>query len=282
VIRQNGARWDFSATEQQRIKHARRRRLDARGAAGLLLSSPRLVRDLVPEGLRVARETARQLAWGDLAIGSLVTAERARQAVPDAAIGAGWSPEEPVVEVLSRYARPDMAALELGAGAGRLTRHLAARVQEVVCTDVSPAMVRAARRNLDGFPGVRCALTDGYTLKEFDDDSFDLVLAAGVLTFFAPNPLLAMLDEVARVLRPGGVCIANYMVLDNRERAREQLAHVRRDARERRFLLLEQSYAHAQLAALHELAGIPLVEPATAADIRPGFERAVLVGQAPS
>jgi SAM-dependent methyltransferase len=279
VTRANHRRWDLTEEELLRVDEARSVRLNAREATRLVVRSPRLLRDLMPEALRVARTTGRQLAWSDLAIGSLVHAERARQAVPDAASGVGWSPEEPLIDALNRFAEPAMTALELGAGAGRVTRHLAQRVGEVVCTDVSPAMVAEARANLSEFGNVRCALSDGFTLREFADDSFDLVLAAGVLTFFTPNALLAMLDEVARVVRPGGVCIANYMLLDDPQDARSHLEHVRRDARERRFLLVEQGYVYAELAALHRLAGIPLVEPASAAELTATAGRPVLIGR---
>lgn len=261
---------------------ARSGRLSPREATLLVIRSPRLLRDLALEALRVARTTGRQLPWGDLAIWSLVHAERARQAVPDAASGVGWSPERPLIDALDRFAEPTMAALELGAGAGRLTRHLAQRVGEVVCTDVSPAMVAEARANLAELANVRCARSDGFALREFADESFDLVLAASVLTFFTPNPLLAMLDEVARVLRPGGVCIANYTLLDDPQDARSHLEHVRRDARERRFLMVEQGYVYAELAALHRLAGIPLVEPASEAELPTTPGRPVLVGRVPA
>jgi SAM-dependent methyltransferase len=249
----------------------------------MLLRSPSLARQLAPEAARIVRSTFRELAWGDLTIASLVHAARARRAVPDAALGVGWSPEEPVVEALDRYTRRDMVALELGAGAGRLTRHLAPRVGEVVCTDVSPAMLREARDNLAQLANVRTAMTDGYTLREFEDDSFDLVLAAGVLTFFAPNALLAMLDEVARVLRPGGVLIANYTVLDDPEIADYHLGRVRADALERRFYgFVEQAYVFAQLEALHHLTGMDVLEPRSQGEITTRRGRAVIVGGVPA
>jgi len=123
-------------------------------------------------------------------------------------------------------------------------------VAELTCTDVSRAMVAEARRNLASCPNVRCAVTDGFTLREFEDDAMDLVFAAGVLTYLAPNPLLAMLDEITRVLRPGGVYISNYGLIDDPDAVRQRLDAVRRAARSRRFNgSVEEAYIESQVTA---------------------------------
>jgi len=139
--------------------------------------------------------------------------------------------------------------------------HVAPLVAELTCTDVSRAMVAEARRNLASCPNVRCAVTDGFTLREFEDDAMDLVFAAGVLTYLPPNPLLAMLDEITRVLRPGGVCISNYGLIDEPDAVRQRLDAVRRAARSRRFNgSVEEAYIESQVTALHDAAGLEVVD----------------------
>jgi SAM-dependent methyltransferase len=184
------------------------------------------VRQLVPESARLVRTAARELVWGDNAVVWLVQNEHARRTVPD-----------------------------------RVSMHVAPLVAELTCTDVSRAMVAEARRNLASCPNVRCAVTDGFTLREFEDDAMDLVFAAGVLTYLAPNPLLAMLDEITRVLRPGGVCISNYGLIDDPDAVRQRLDAVRRAARSRRFNgSVEEAYIESQVTELHDAAGLEVVD----------------------
>jgi cyclopropane fatty-acyl-phospholipid synthase-like methyltransferase len=48
----------------------------------------------------------------------------------------------------------DMRVLEIGCGAGRVTRALAGLFGQVYAVDISRRMVRQARRAVDGFPNV--------------------------------------------------------------------------------------------------------------------------------
>jgi len=86
-------------------------------------------------------------------------------------------------------------------GAGRVSRQLAERVAHLTCTDVSPTMVAEARRNLAGIENIGVAATDGFSLREYEDASFDIVLAAGMFGYIEIGPAPAIFDEVRRVLR---------------------------------------------------------------------------------
>jgi phosphatidylethanolamine/phosphatidyl-N-methylethanolamine N-methyltransferase len=70
---------------------------------------------------------------------------------------------------------------------------------EVLATDLSPAMLRRARRKAR--PGVELRRMDGHALA-LPDASFDAALLHMVLEVI-PDPARC-LAEVARVLRPGG------------------------------------------------------------------------------
>jgi SAM-dependent methyltransferase len=94
--------------------------------------------------------------------------------------------------------------LEIGCGAGLLALDLARRGYTVEATDVNDAMVEAARREV-----VDAQLEDAITVRwgdahalDFPSDSFDLVVAMGVLPFLH-SPVQA-LREMHRVHRPGG------------------------------------------------------------------------------
>lgn len=105
--------------------------------------------------------------------------------------------------------------LEVGCGAGRLAVRLAQRGFVVEAIDSTPAMVEAATLNAER-AGVtsrlHAAIADVHAL-EYPTATFDLVVALGVLPWLH-DPVKG-LDEMARVLRPGGYLIAN---VDNRGR----------------------------------------------------------------
>jgi len=58
----------------------------------------------------------------------------------------------------------DMRVLEIGCGAGRVTRALAGFFGQVYAVDISRRMVRQARRAVEGFPNVRVFRNNGMDL----------------------------------------------------------------------------------------------------------------------
>lgn len=84
-------------------------------------------------------------------------------------------------------------ALDVGTGTGAGARAIRARfpTAEIAGVDVAPAMLEEARRLV---PGVEFVPGDAARLP-FDRASFDLI---------AHNNMIPFLDEVTRVLRPGG------------------------------------------------------------------------------
>src|SRR5436305_961907 len=95
-----------------------------------------------------------------------------------------------------------LRALDVGCGTGHHLADLVRRGFEVVGVDGSSPMLEEARR---ANPGVELIEADVDALP-FDDGSFDVVLCIEVLRYIAdPQRCIA---EVARVLRPGGTCLA--------------------------------------------------------------------------
>lgn len=91
--------------------------------------------------------------------------------------------------------------LDIGCGTGSATVFLArefprARVRGV---DLSPAMIREARRKVGLDPEARVAFREGDASSlPYPDAGFDLVVQNNMPVFF---------DEIARVLRPGGYVV---------------------------------------------------------------------------
>ena len=102
--------------------------------------------------------------------------------------------------------QPGDSVLDVAAGTGDLGFAAARRVGEegkVLCTDFSPEMVEAARRNGEraGLSNVDFRVLDAERM-ELDDDSFDGVLCRwGYMLMADPAAALA---ETRRVLRDGG------------------------------------------------------------------------------
>lgn len=95
--------------------------------------------------------------------------------------------------------------LDAGMGPGRLVAELEAAGWDVSGIDASPAMVEEARRRAPGAGG-RLLRAEIEALP-FPNESFDAVVATGVLEYADVHRAL---DELARVLRPGGITVVSY------------------------------------------------------------------------
>jgi ubiquinone/menaquinone biosynthesis C-methylase UbiE len=102
---------------------------------------------------------------------------------------------------------PSVQVLMLGCGTGVEVRVLAGRSDfsgNVVGMDISPALIKAARRFAveEGVDKkVEFQVGDAHSL-EYVDDSFDVVIAHNLMSHLE-NPL-AVIKEAARVVRPNG------------------------------------------------------------------------------
>ena len=111
---------------------------------------------------------------------------------------------------------PGSSVLEVGCGAGFMAVALAQRGFNVQAFDSSEAMIEQARLYAD-----ESLTNDLLTLKvrdvyslDFSDDSFDLVLAIGVIPWL--ERLEPAIQEMVRVIKPGGYILlttANRMGL---------------------------------------------------------------------
>jgi ubiquinone/menaquinone biosynthesis C-methylase UbiE len=116
------------------------------------------------------------------------TYERARPTYPDTVLAA-----------LADRAGvgPGARVLDLAAGTGKLTRQLAALGADVVAVEPSAGMRAACAAAVPGVP----ALDGTAEAIPAEDGAVDVVTVAQAFHWFRTGPAL---DEIARVLRPGG------------------------------------------------------------------------------
>ena len=106
--------------------------------------------------------------------------------------------------------RPDWTVVDIATGAGHVAKVLASHVRQVVVTDLTPQMLRTARRQLaaDTAANASFVLADAEDLP-FLEDTFDAVTCR-IAPHHFPHPQ-AFVHEVARVLQPGG----RFLLVDN-------------------------------------------------------------------
>ena len=99
-----------------------------------------------------------------------------------------------------------MNVLEIGCGAGRLTRALARVFGQVYAVDVSSEMIQIARAKLAPVPNVHLYNNNGVDLAVLPELTFDFAFSFIVFQHIPSfDVLLSYCREVARRLRPGGL-----------------------------------------------------------------------------
>jgi SAM-dependent methyltransferase len=121
--------------------------------------------------------------------------------------------ERLVVPVLLRCGLPAAGRrmLELGCGAGRMTRSFARRFGQVYAFDLSCEMLSRARQIHSGETNILWLLSNGVDLACVASDSMDFVLSYLVLQHLPEEALaLEYIREMSRVLRPGGTFLFQF------------------------------------------------------------------------
>lgn len=103
---------------------------------------------------------------------------------------------------------------DIGCGTGRLEPYLAAQGLSPHGVDLSPEMIRVARRDAPGFP---FDVADVRALP-FGDASLAGVVCWYSLMFLAPADRPAAFGELARVVKPGGYLVTAFKAGDSQLR----------------------------------------------------------------
>ncbi len=100
--------------------------------------------------------------------------------------------------------------LEIGPGGGRWSEALHPRADRLLLVDVTERALHLCRERFAGAPNVEYILTEGGTLPAVPNGSVDSIWSFDVLVHIAPLDVASYLDEIARVLRPGGVALVHH------------------------------------------------------------------------
>lgn len=112
-----------------------------------------------------------------------------------------------LAEALTWADRPVRDVLDWGCGPGRVTVHLARDHPELALCgcDIDTEAIAWCRENIPG----QFAVSPLYPPLPYPDGSFDAVLAMSVMTHLPRRTQRRWLQDLARVLRPGGVLLAS-------------------------------------------------------------------------
>jgi len=99
-----------------------------------------------------------------------------------------------------------MKILEIGCGAGRITRALAAVFGQVYAVDISGEMVRQAKEALSAHPNAKVVQNNGRDLAVLGDIEVDFAFSMIVFQHIPSREVVEnYVREVHRLLRPGGL-----------------------------------------------------------------------------
>jgi SAM-dependent methyltransferase len=128
-----------------------------------------------------------------------------------------------IEDVLVRWIPMGAAVLEIGPGAGRWSQALLARASRLVLVDVSERPLELCRERFSSDTRIQYILSSGSDLPGVEDGSIGAVWSFDVFVHVAPSDQAAYLEEIARVLAPGGVAVVHHS--DGRNRGQLPSRH---------------------------------------------------------
>lgn len=113
--------------------------------------------------------------------------------------------------LISQIPKQSQQVLEIGCGTGRFSRLLAQHAERVLAIDLSPVMIRVARKRSKLYPNIDFVNVD-VMAYQFPDNQFDYI---AILTTLHHLPIGAILKRIRKALKPGGI----FVCLDLYERS---------------------------------------------------------------
>ena len=108
------------------------------------------------------------------------------------------------------YIKADDVILEIACGIGRVSKYVAPFCKHLFCSDIIDEALTEAKINLKDFNNVSFQKINGYDLRVFDDNYFDLVYSFTTFFHFDFELVLKYFEEIKRVLKPAGIAIIEF------------------------------------------------------------------------
>ncbi len=115
-----------------------------------------------------------------------------------------------VEECILPYIDQASVVLEIACGLGRVSRFVAPQCKQLFCTDIIDNALEEARINLSGMQNIKYRKINGFDLKRFDRNQFDLVFSFGTFFHLDFEVVVNYLIEIKRVLKPKGFCMLEF------------------------------------------------------------------------
>ncbi|WP_320170698.1 class I SAM-dependent methyltransferase [Maridesulfovibrio sp.] len=126
------------------------------------------------------------------------------------------------LDIFSKYVSPEAAVLDVGCGYGRIINELR-RTGYADVHGVEPSAGLRARAEELSCSAFVSSLENG--VIPFEDNRFDAVLLIAVLTCIPTDgEQSALVDEIRRVLKPGGILYINDFMLNSDQRNLDRYA----------------------------------------------------------
>jgi ubiquinone/menaquinone biosynthesis C-methylase UbiE len=106
--------------------------------------------------------------------------------------------------LIKQLPRACQEALEIGCGAGSFSRRLSKRAHRVLALDLSPEMIKAAKRRSDAYTNIEYQVADVLTW-DFPKNKFDCIASIATLHHL---PLESILGKMKTALKTNGVLLA--------------------------------------------------------------------------
>jgi SAM-dependent methyltransferase len=119
-----------------------------------------------------------------------------------------WSDESPFLRLFKEL---DLTCvLELACGHGRHAEKLREQAQTVILVDINVGNIEFCRTRFKEFSQFRYVLTNGYSLDTVQERECSAILSYDAMVHFDSDVVRAYLQEMARVLKPGGRALIHH------------------------------------------------------------------------
>ena len=106
--------------------------------------------------------------------------------------------------------------LEIGVGHGRWASYMVGWVHRSILIDNDKKNIEICQNRFGIHPHIEYITNNGYDLERVDDQSVDLVWSFDTMIALPEDIIYSYLNEIARVLKPGGHAAIHAVNLDNK------------------------------------------------------------------